>query len=97
MLYDLNDILFIRLRWTSGSDLVMYKTGNNQDDNNWLLTTGDNNEGNTQDWSAKTNQNERSYAIRADVIASKQGYTVHLVMFATLKLSRFCDSIQSGF
>lgn len=58
-------------RWSSGTDIITYKSGGGEEDNNYMMTLTAKSVGDIQDWGSATIENGRSYAMRMDVLPSK--------------------------
>jgi len=58
-------------RWSSGTDIVTYKQGGNEEDDNWMMTSPSRAVGDVDSWAAKTVEQERSYAMHVTIEPSK--------------------------
>ncbi|XP_052762331.1 uncharacterized protein LOC128204975 [Mya arenaria] len=53
--------------WTDGADIITYKTGGGEDDQNHFMALTSTTVGNIVDWSGAIVEDERTYGIRADL------------------------------
>ncbi|XP_045187476.2 cadherin-23-like [Mercenaria mercenaria] len=54
--------------WSQGGDIITYKGGGKEEDNNWLLQLSLNTVGDTQNWGGAADEDDRSYGIRMDAL-----------------------------
>ncbi|XP_045159272.2 cadherin-23-like [Mercenaria mercenaria] len=73
--------------WSQGSDIIKYKNGGDQDDDNWLLQLSSHSVGDTQNWGSHSDQDERSYGIRMDVLPNNAPHFTNLPDTASITAS----------
>ncbi|KAL4229501.1 hypothetical protein ACF0H5_012541 [Mactra antiquata] len=52
--------------WTSGTDIITYKKGGGEEDDNYMMSLSSTNVGDIVNWGSATIENDRSYAVRVD-------------------------------